>query len=270
MSCSEDAASEIIKSVRENASYVTLKAEENLEKHAKVLKAYCDIAQERGLAAIASTCWPRYRLEMSMVPCLSFAQLNDMGIVTTCEGDVLSAVSMLALKYIADCTPILMDLSSFDVTDDSIFLWHCGVGSKFYSKNGKVAVEQHFNPGPYSPETGWATQAPVANMEFAAGRASIMRFTNECTAAFIMGGDFFEGKASHDGSRGWMKNLTFNGKPIATADLVNTILVNGFHHHYPIIHGDLTSELMDFMYWMDLKLLKKHPYEHYNSPESEV
>jgi L-fucose isomerase-like protein len=207
---------------------------------------------------------------MGTVPCLAFARLNDADIVTACEGDVLSAASMLALKYIADDIPTLMDLSEIDASDDSVLFWHCGVGSRFYAKGGKISVEQHFNPGPYSPEKGWAIQAPVAAMEFAAGQASIMRFTNDCGAAFVMEGGFFEGKPSHDGSRGWMKDLSFNGETITMPDLVNTILTNGFHHHYPMVRGSYSAEIMEFCYWLGLKLLRRRPYTHHNMPGVEV
>jgi len=260
----------VLAALTADTACITDRAIQDLEKFARVYLAYRDIAKERGLSAFASTCWPRFRLEMSTVPCLTFARLTDAGIVTACEGDVLSAISMLALKYIADDTPTHMDLSIIDNKDDSMLFWHCGVGSKFYAKGDKISVEQHFNPGPYSPETGWAIQAPVSSMEFAPANVSIMRFTNECGAAFVMGGDFFDGKLSHDGSRGWMHNFTFNGEAINVPDLVNTILVNGFHHHYPMVRGNYFAEIMDLLYFLDIKLLKRHEYAHFNRPETEV
>lgn len=256
-----------IDTITADASHITPKGREGLEKYARMHKAYEDLAREGNYAALASTCWPRPRAQMGMVSCAAFARLNDAGIPTACEGDVLTAVSMLALQHIAGDTPTHMDLSEFHEADETVLLWHCGIGSKFYAKGGKVGVEEHFNPGPNDPVKGWLIQTPVTTMEFAPMRATVMRFTDECKRMFLMGGDFIDEKQSHDGSRGWMGNLRFNGEPIALRDLLNTILTNGFHHHYPLVRGDVTAALKELCYWLDLELLPKVPYAAHNSPK---
>ncbi len=249
-----------------SAANVSEGARASLLKYARVTRAYRELVAEGGYAAVASTCWPKPRTEMGMVSCATFARLNDEGTVTACEGDVLSAVSMLALKYMADDTPTHMDLSEFDVSDGTVFLWHCGIGSKFFAKGGKVGIEQHFNPGPKDPVKGWLVQSPVATMAFAPMHATIMRFTHECGKMFLMGGDFIDDKPMHDGSRGWMGNLSFNGEAIALPDLLNTILQNGFHHHYPLVKGEWSVELKELCYWLGLTLLPRVPYSAGNEP----
>lgn len=253
-----------INSLVADASHITEKGREGLEKYARMHKAYEDLAKEGDYTAIASTCWPRPRAQMGMVSCAAFARLGDSGILTACEGDVLTAVSMLALQYIAKDTPTHMDLSEFHEEDETVLLWHCGIGSKFYAKGGKVGVEEHFNPGPKDPVKGWLIQTPVTSMEFAPMHATVMRFTNECNKMFLMGGDFVDEKKSHDGSRGWMGNLRFNGEAISLRDLLNTILTNGFHHHYPLVKGNVENALKELCYWLDLELLEKVPYAPYN------
>ena len=238
---------------------VTASPEESLEKHARLTKAYLDLAADNKYDAIAPSCWPKSRLKMGIVFCATFGLLNDMGLVTVCEGDVLSAVSMLALKYISDFTPTIMDLSNVDFDDESAYLWHCGIGSKYYAKPNTLRLEDHFNPGPFNPETGWATKSPVCAMQFDDMHVSIMRFTHECEKMFLMDGDIFS-KAGHDGSGGWMKNMRLNGETINVKDLINTIMARGYHHHYPLVKGDYFGTLVELSYLLDLQLIERENY----------
>jgi L-fucose isomerase-like protein len=237
-------------------------AKENTKKMAKLYKAYQTLINENGYAAIASSCWPKFRPEIGMVPCAVFGKLNDEMIPTACEGDVYSALSMLALKYIANYTPILMDLSDVDFEKNGVFLWHCGVGSKAYT-NKKLSLEQHFNPGPYTEEKGWQIMAPVLAMEFDEQHATVFRFTGEGDKMLLLEGDFKHGKKTHDGSRGWLYNLQMNEKDIDAKSLVDTIMSNGFHHHYPLVKGNYSRELMEFCFWMDIIPLDRVEYKEY-------
>jgi len=56
-------------------------------------------------------------------------------------------------------------MSDFDRQDNSVFLWHCGIGNKFYAKPGTLSLEKHFNPGPKDPEKGWLTIGTSDNDE---------------------------------------------------------------------------------------------------------
>ena len=101
-------------------------------------------------------------------------------------------------------------------------------------------------------------------MVFDANPISVMRLTGECDKLFQMGGHLQEpGKFSFHGSRGWCEDLTFNGEKIGAKDLLNTILCNGFQHHFPIVLGDYTDEIKEFAAWTGLKPLKKVPYADY-------
>jgi len=57
--------------------------------------------------------------------------------------------------------------------------------------------------------------------------------------------------------------LKVNGGEISLLDLMNTIIVNRVDHHYPMIYGDLTNELMEFASWLGLNILDIIPYKPY-------
>ncbi|HBQ64646.1 MAG TPA: hypothetical protein DD727_06955 [Clostridiales bacterium] len=233
-----------------------------LDKHVRVCKAYTDLVKEGRVDAVASICWPNFRTEMEMVPCAAFGWLNDHLVPVACEGDVLSAVSMLLMKMATGTPSILMDLVEFDQRDHSVLLWHCGVGSTHYARCG-VQLQRHFNPGPYSPEKGWPVMAPVAAMEFRHAPATILGFMEDGARMLAFSGTFMD-KPGRDGSSGWLGDLKFNGQSGNVLDLVNTILVMGYHHHYPLVWGENSDLFSEISYWLDIHRIETLKYEDCN------
>lgn len=240
-------------------------ARNSLLKMARLISTVRELESEGGYDGFAIACWPKFRTELGMVPCASYAYLSDELTTTVCEGDVVSLASMKALQYIADYPAILMDMSHFDFNDNSVFLWHCGVGSKFYGKPNSIFLEKHFNPGPMDPEKGWLTMAPVVTMKFENIPVTIARFANNLNEYFMMSGEFFNGenKPDFDGSRGWLGKLKYFEEEISVIDLINTIMVNKIEHHFPIVKGDYTREVIEFMNWLGFNQIPKVEYKDY-------
>lgn len=230
-----------------------------VEKLAALVKVVEKLSKD-GYKAFAISCWPNFRRELTMVPCASFGLLNDEGIITTCEGDVLGTMSMLLLSQLADHPSIIFDISHLDLQDNSILFWHCGIGMKSYSENLKM--RKHFNPGPYDPERGWIEVAAVSEMVVQPIPATVLRLTDKGRKAFIFEGEFLgEEKPSFDGSRGWFTHFKdFREKPFGVLDLVNTIMVNGIEHHLAVVRGRLIKELVETCYWLGLELIEIETY----------
>lgn len=230
-----------------------------VEKLTALVKVVEKLSKE-GYRAFAISCWPNFRRELAMVPCASFGLLNDEGIVTACEGDVLGTVSMMLLSQIADYPSIIFDISHLDLQDDSALFWHCGVGMKSYSEN--LIMRKHFNPGPYDPERGWIEVAAVSEMIVQPMPATVLRLTGKGRKAFIFEGEFLgEEKPSFNGSRGWLTHFKdFREKLFGVLDLVNTIMVNGIEHHFAVVRGRLMKELVEACYWLGLELIEIEPY----------
>ncbi len=221
---------------------------------------------QSGYEAFAITCWPQFRSQLSMVPCASFGFLNDMGITVSCEGDLYGALSMLILRYIAKCPSLIFDISHIDMKDDSVLFWHCGIGSKCYSQN--VWMEKHFNPGPFDPQKGWLTMAPVASMVLDKMPATVMRLTDNGRGIFFFRGEFTgDSKPSFDGSRGWLHSMALGEQKLSVLDLINTIMTYGLEHHFCVVKGNWEEELFELSYWLDLKILKVLPYKDYMKAE---
>lgn len=240
-----------------------------LDVNARVYKAFRNFVREHGYNALAVSCWPKFQqaFPLPFSVCDVVARLNDDGIVTSCEGDLPSAVSMLMLHAMAQDAAMLMDLSAFDEADDTVLFWHCGPAAKrFARKNGyTLGVNYSGTPHEKGEDLMHASGSGVAReMEFDAGHATVARVSGEFDRFFLADGDFLgAGKPSWHGSRGWMGNLRIARKPVGAADFVNTILVRQFQHHFPIVAGDYTREVMEAAGWLGMGVLDTVAYEDY-------
>lgn len=231
---------------------------------ARTYKALEDFAVENGYDALAVSCWPKFRKELGIVPCSVIGRLNDNGIVTACEGDVESAVSMLLLKTISNNIPMLMDLSDIDEKDESILLWHCGSGPKCYANRNGLSLKPHYKKGKYVAGADNIEVAAVNDMIFSSGVYTSARFTGDGSRIINFTGRFMDdGKPSFDGSRGWMNDITADGNRVGIWDLINTIMLTGIQHHYPIVKGDVSSEISELAYWLNIDKMDIVKYKDY-------
>lgn len=190
------------------------------------------------------------------------SRLNESGIVASCEGDVPGAINMLVLNAMSGQKATINDLVALDEDDLSINMWHCGVAPKSCANKNGVCWNEHFNIGSY--ENGkWNGNGTVANLTFKPGKITVFRMDNNFDNLFIMTGDVMKDKKTYYGSSGWINNLKVNGGEISLLDLMNTIIVNRVDHHYPMIYGDLTNELIEFAGWLGLNILDIIPYKPY-------
>ena len=255
----------IMADMEQKACGVHQKAKPMLETSARVYLAYRDFIREYGYHGLAVSCWPKFQDDFNYSVCSVVAQLNDEGIVTSCEGDLPSAISMLILKYIANDETMLMDLSDFDQTDETVLMWHCGPASSRFADAKGYELGVNYHAMPHIPGQELSCIGVTRDMVFQAQHGTIMRLTGEGEKIFVMEGDFLDRsqKKSFFGSRGWMGNLKLNGEDIGVQDLVNTILVQRFQHHYPIVSGHYNGEVMELAAWLGLETVKCVPYRDY-------
>ena len=82
--------------------------------------------EEEKLDAIAVRCWPEFPTDLGACICSSLGRLSDRGTVTTCERDVLGAVTMLVCEALGSDENYLVDIVDLDAEKNIIRLWHCG------------------------------------------------------------------------------------------------------------------------------------------------
>jgi len=254
----------IIKEMVSEAKGVHTKSEHLLETNARIYKAYKDFLAEYGYSGLAISCWPKFQSEFKFSVCSVVAKLNDEGTIAACEGDLPSAVSMLFLKYLGNGETMLMDFSDFDESDETILLWHCGPASKRFCSDKGFTLGINYHALPHEKGKKLNGCGIVRDMVFKPEHVTIARITGEGNKFFLAEGDFIDyEKKSFFGSRGWMGNLKLNGENISVRDFVNTVLVQRFQHHYPIISGNYSNEVMEAAAWLGMDFVNKVKYQEF-------
>jgi L-fucose isomerase-like protein len=231
-----------------------------LEKSARVQRAIKLLAQEHGFEAVGLSCWPQFQSDYDLAVCSVMGRLNTIGLVAACEGDLTSAISMLTLRYITNGKVVtLMDLVSVDPSDESVLLWHCGPTSPTLADASGVTTQPLWLfDGPDGHQIGFHN-----DLVLKPGEGTVLGFTTDFEALLILTGKIDNQKPSYRGSRGWLTNLKLNGQQIPTPDLVQTLMVSGYQHHYPFVYGQLSDIGLEICGWLGLNPIKREKYTPY-------
>jgi L-fucose isomerase-like protein len=234
-----------------------------VEKSARVHLALAAFARDNDYDALALSCWSRFQEVYGIAVCGAMSRMNQDGIVTPCEADVASAVTMLLLNALNGQKAALSDLVAFDEADSSLCLWHCGVAPSSWADDRGVVWDNHFNIGKYEG-CAWCGDGVVADMRFRAGPVTISAMNNDFDDLLILTGNVMK-KPGYSGSGGWVNGLRLNGRETGIADLMETIVDCRVNHHYASAFGDLTGALNEFASWKGVSVLDKIGYKPYLS-----
>lgn len=256
----ESKAAEVAQEIQSTANGIDPKYNDFLLKSGRVYQAIAQMAEEYAFEGVGLSCWPRFQSDYQLAVCSVMGHLNGAGLIAACEGDVTSAVSMLMLYFMTNGdTVTLMDMVSMDDGDDSALLWHCGPTSP------KLADEKGTTMQPlwlFDGEDG--TQTGLHNdLVLKPGKGSVLGFTTDFSEMLVLEGEIDNQKSSYIGSRGWLTDLHLNTEKITIPELIQTIMVSGFQHHYPFAYGVLGEAGLDFCSWLGIEPIKKAPYTNY-------
>ncbi len=185
------------------------------------------LVEEYALEALSVKCYTTY---MGKV-CLGYSLLAEEGIVSSCEGDVTSALTMKLLYELSEKPINNTDLLYLDEKKNTILFSHCG-SSGFSIAEGDIEL------------------APVRLAETGVCTRFLMK-TGKVTAVNICGhGEQLRmavmvGDAIPCG-------MEFPGNPMVVrfekdVEQINEeIMANGIGHHWMIGYGDYSEELKNF------------------------
>ncbi len=105
------------------------------------------IIEENELDGIALRCWFDLEQTLKISPCVLLSELNDRGIVASCELDIGNAISMYALRLASGEPAACLDWNNNYGTDpDCCILFHCGsIPQKMMRRKGCVSDHSMFS-----------------------------------------------------------------------------------------------------------------------------
>lgn len=113
--------------------------------------------EEYHLDAITLRCWNEMETILRVCPCVLISELNDRGIVCSCEIDLCSAVTMRAMALASGKPTACLDWNNnYGDDPNKVILFHCGpVAQTLMAGKGTVTSHKMFDKG--DPGSGWGT-----------------------------------------------------------------------------------------------------------------
>lgn len=181
---------------------------------------------EESLNAIAVRCWPEFPTDLGACICSSLGRISDRGLVTTCERDVLGAVTMLVCEVLGSDENYLVDIVDLDASNNLIRLWHCGsAATKLAADPDNATQSIHCNR-----KLGVAGDFPLKT-----GAVTLFRIDRDLDPSNMTGLRIVlsRGESIPAPNRFQGNTATVVTEPDA-ALLVNGIITGGYPHHLVI------------------------------------
>lgn len=131
--------------------------EEKTRTIAKVSLVIDDMMRDYHLDCITLRCWEEMQSVLGIAPCVILSELNDRGIVASCEIDLCSAINMYAMQLASGMPTACLDWNNnYGDDENKVILFHCGpVAQSLMVAKGTVTDHKMFAKG--CPGCGWGS-----------------------------------------------------------------------------------------------------------------
>ena len=205
---------------------------------AKVSVAIDDMIREYHLDCITLRCWEEMQTVLGVAPCVLLSELNDRGIVASCEIDLCSAINMYSMLLASQTPTACLDWNNnYGDDPNKVILFHCGpVAQSLMDGKGKVTDHKMFAKG--CPGCGWGSnegRIAAFDMTYSNCKTEDGKFT-----FYVDKGEFTSEPIEPEffGCGGVAKIDDLQRKLIVLAK-------NGFRHHTAVGKGDMTDILRE-------------------------
>jgi len=129
----------------------------NLLTLAKIRVVMDDYIQTYKLDAVTLRCWNEMETILRVCPCVLLSELNDSGVVASCEIDLCSAIVMRAMNLASGSPTAVLDWNNnYGDHENKVILFHCGPVAQ-QLMTGKGTVTEHKMFAKNDPGSGWGS-----------------------------------------------------------------------------------------------------------------
>lgn len=213
--------------------------DESLVNMARYEVALIRIAEELDVQALAVNCWTGVQERFGISACSTFGRLNDRGLITACEADLLGAVSMYAFHAagLGLHKPDFIDWTDLHPTEPNVWLaWHCGNAPASLCAAGcKPKMYRNERMIQWNPKCHGAGEFRIAPGPVTCGR--IMEYDSKFVM-FFGTGEVVDIPPFVRGSYGWVKvNDVF--------DWEDKLVHSGMCHHATLIRDPKVADALE-------------------------
>ncbi|WP_029488315.1 L-fucose/L-arabinose isomerase family protein [Candidatus Epulonipiscium viviparus] len=223
--------------------------EENLNNLAKTGVVLDEYIAAYKLDALTLRCWNEMEDILHICPCVLLGELNDRGIIASCEMDLCSAITMRAMHLASlNATACLDWNNNYGDAVDKVILFHCGPVPQSLMA-GKGEVTDHKMIAKTDPGHGWGSNEgrirnfpmTFSNCKMEDGKIYIYFSEGEFTEDVIEDGYF--------GCAGVAAIENLENK-------LNKLARNGFKHHTTVGEGHMKKVLEEaFKYYLKYEII---------------
>ena len=131
--------------------------DQNLKTLAKMSVVIDEYIDTYHLDALTLRCWNEMETILRVCPCVLLSELNDRGIVASCEIDLCSAITMRAMQLASGSPTAVLDWNNnYGENEDKVILFHCGPVAQTLMA-GKGTVTEHKMFAKDDPGSGWGS-----------------------------------------------------------------------------------------------------------------
>jgi L-fucose isomerase-like protein len=228
----------LVEEIRSKAGQITEEMPDSLVNQARLELALKQMARDFEVDAMAVTCWERLQERYHIAACSTFSRLNDQGIITACESDVLGAVTMLVMNHCAmgRIVPNFIDWTDLHPTEENVWLaWHCGNAAyQLCDENHTTLLTQNERLSLWGPTCHGSIEFKLKNGPVTCARMT--EYNNEYSLFYGVGEIIDIGPMSR-GSYGWVKVND-------VGDWEDKMIDTGVVHHGVLIHDAKVADAL--------------------------
>jgi L-fucose isomerase-like protein len=209
------------------------------------------IAQELDVQAMAFSCWTRIQERFGICACSTLGRLNDKGIMTACEVDLLGAATMWAVRTAAlgEAVPDFIDWTDLHPTRENVWLaWHCGnAAPSLVAPSSPKKLTRNERMIQWVPECHGALEFRLKTGPVTCAR--LVEYDGEYTM-FFGNGEIVDMEPFVRGAYAWVQVSD-------VFDWENKMIENGIVHHGTIIHDPKVADALEmFCFFLGIKAVR--------------
>lgn len=211
---------------------------------AALVIALTEFANDNKFGAMTLKCWGDLVEAYGIAGCGVVSIMNDRGVYTGCEGDIMGTISTLIARRLTGVHPFLTDFVSVDQATNTGLMWHGGCGPVGLADPKQPKhLFSHFAAG----------KGVTAGFALKPGRVTLLRLGDDgrnlrmlATTATALETEMVV--------RGTLSRVKFDTDGMAFLD---EILNNGWEHHLIMAYGEIVPELQMLARAMKIPLTVK-------------
>jgi L-fucose isomerase-like protein len=216
---------------------------------AKISVVIDEYIEKYDLNAITLRCWEEMQTVLGVAPCVLLSELNDRGIVASCEIDLCSAINMYSMQLASEQPTACLDWNNnYGDDPDKVILFHCGPVAQSLMK-AKGVVTDHKMFAKANPGSGWGSnEGDIKSFQMT---YSNCKTENGKLTFYIGEGEFTEDEIEDEffGCGGVAKINNLQPKLVKLGQ-------NGFRHHTAVGVGHMSKVLNEaFKYYLGYDVL---------------